>query len=169
MGLGGVFKLVTPCFGALQTGFEGVVIVIGEGVSVGFKLGLVDFDGMEEGGAIGGGDGSPECGVAGGDACGVAQPRAGERLPFGRGCTLEGAGEGGGENVRQVAGVGDNGVVCFRGCRDGFHPEALPVAFEGFECVGRGCFRGSKNAGPVFKQVGSGVFEPGFFGACHGV
>ena len=148
---------------------EGVAVIVDEAGAVGFEFGLVEFKGVEEGGAVGGGDRPPECGVTGGDARCVAQPWAGKGLPFGRSGALEGAGKGGGENVWQVAGAGDDGVVCFGGCRDCPHPEALPVVREGVERVGRGCFRGGEDADPVFKKMGGGVLKPGFFGTCHGV
>lgn len=110
----------------------------------------------------------PESGVACGDACAVPQSGAGEVAPVGVLGAELGA-QNGGEGVGEVADVGDDFVVLVRGeCYD-FHAEGAPEGDDAFGWLGWGVGHGGDETGALVEKVCPGVFESGFFRACHGV
>ena len=147
---------------------ESVADEIGEGALEVVQLLLVTAHGAEHLVAVLVEDGLPELGVAAGDAGGVAQAAAGVIAP--RGIFLgEKRAEIRGDDLRQVADVGDDFVVLVGIDGHGLGAEVVPEFYDCGGGGGLGCAERGDEAGPADEEVGGAVFPAGFFGAGHRV
>ncbi len=139
-----------------------------EGVSEAGQFALVAFEGDEHSGAVLLENLNPHCGVAGGDAGGVAQAVAGEVSPLAV-FLGKGACEGGGEGLRQVADVGDDFVVFFGGDVDDRAAKSAPKLLDGVNGVGGRASGWGDKADPALEKGVGAVLPPRFLATGHGV
>ena len=110
----------------------------------------------------------PHSGVAGGDASGVFQAVAGEVTPFG-GALVEKSAEIGGDDLGQVADVGDDFVVLVGADGHDLGSEISPEADHGFDGYVVVVFGGGDKTGAAIEEFSITIFPAGFLAAGHGM
>ena len=161
---------VATLFGGFKEAGDGFLIRPGQGLLELPEFGDVGGQGAAQVFAVGQGDVAPHLGGAGSDAGGVPEAGGAEGGAGGQSLGLQDlGGQRGGDDVREMAGPADQGVVFARGKLEGAGAEGVPKFGQGAHGGGRGFRGGGDDADGVDKQIDAGGEDAGFFGTGHGM
>ncbi len=166
----GVVPGIATFLGLAEEGFEGFGVVVFEGVDEGCEVLGPTGEGCQESVPIGEGDIAPHFWRTGGDAGGVAES-GGAEDPLGAGMAgiEDMPGEQGGDDVREVAGATDDGIVFESVHDERDSADGFPEFEDGFESGLGGVEGGGNDATCVDEEIGAGGGDAGLFGAGHGM